>query len=131
MDTYILLNLKNIFPQVMEEMEVKTEVVVPREKIFILRSPVGTVVRNTEKRCLFEITEANQEEIIAKEVLGGRGNWHFKSSTRQTPRYAQPGLRRCTVPITLELKVLSRCRFGWFSQCWKIYPTFCFNFCKA
>ena len=39
--------------------------------------------------------------------LGGRGNWHFKSSTRQTPRYAQPGIEGATLQITLELKVLA------------------------
>lgn len=70
--------------------------------------PVGTVVRNTDsKEILFEIIEANQEEIIAKGGLGGRGNWHFKSSINQTPRYAQPGKDGVVVPVTLELKVLA------------------------
>ncbi len=39
--------------------------------------------------------------------MGGRGNWHFKSSTRQTPRYAQPGIKGQEIHITLELKVLA------------------------
>lgn len=70
--------------------------------------PVGTVIRNTDtNEILFEITEAGQEEIIVEGGLGGRGNWHFKSSTRQTPRYAQPGREGETLPITLELKVLA------------------------
>lgn len=70
--------------------------------------PVGTVVRNSEtKEVLFEITTAGQEEILAEGGLGGRGNWHFKSATRQTPRYAQPGRDGVEVPITLELKVLA------------------------
>ena len=70
--------------------------------------PVGTVVRNTDsKEILFEIIEANQEEIIAKGGLGGRGNWHFKSSINQTPKYAQPGKDGIVVPVTLELKVLA------------------------
>lgn len=70
--------------------------------------PVGTVVRNSEtNEILFEITTAGQEEILAEGGLGGRGNWHFKSSTRQTPRYAQPGRDGVEVPITLELKVLA------------------------
>ncbi|MDA9844261.1 GTPase ObgE [Flavobacteriaceae bacterium] len=70
--------------------------------------PVGTVVRNTEDNTiLFEITEIGQEEILLEGGLGGRGNWHFKSSTRQTPRYAQPGMEGLTIPITLELKVLA------------------------
>ena len=70
--------------------------------------PVGTVVRNTDsKEILFEIIEVNQEEIVAKGGLGGRGNWHFKSSINQTPRYAQPGKDGVVVPVTLELKVLA------------------------
>ena len=39
--------------------------------------------------------------------MGGRGNWHFKSSTNQTPRYAQPGIPLQEKRITLELKVLA------------------------
>ncbi|HET8736563.1 MAG TPA: GTPase Obg, partial [Pricia sp.] len=38
---------------------------------------------------------------------GGQGNWHFKSSTNQTPRYAQPGIPGQEVEVTLELKVLA------------------------
>ena len=70
--------------------------------------PMGTVVRSTEtNEILYEITEDNQEVVIVKGGLGGRGNWHFKSSTRQTPRYAQPGIEGTTFQITLELKVLA------------------------
>ena len=70
--------------------------------------PMGTVVRSTEtNEILFEITEDNQEVIIQEGGLGGRGNWHFKSSTRQTPRYAQSGIEGKTFQITLELKVLA------------------------
>jgi len=39
--------------------------------------------------------------------MGGRGNWHFKSSTNQTPRYSQPGIDGQERNITLELKVLA------------------------
>jgi GTP-binding protein len=74
----------------------------------IIEVPLGTVVRNTNtNEVLFEITEANQEQILLKGGLGGRGNWHFKSATRQTPRYAQPGIEGTTIQITLELKVLA------------------------
>ena len=74
----------------------------------IIEVPLGTVVRNTNtNEVLFEMTEANQEQILLKGGLGGRGNWHFKSATRQTPRYAQPGIEGTTIQITLELKVLA------------------------
>ncbi|MDA9628421.1 GTPase ObgE [Flavobacteriaceae bacterium] len=77
------------------------------EDIFI-EVPLGTVIRNTETNdVLFEITDEDQKEIILKGGLGGRGNWHFKSSTRQTPRYAQPGTEGISSQITLELKVLA------------------------
>lgn len=73
-----------------------------------LEVPLGTVVRDTDtNQILFEITEDGEERIIAKGGLGGRGNWHFKSSTNQTPRYAQPGLPGEEKQVTLELKVLA------------------------
>ncbi|PHS68070.1 MAG: GTPase ObgE [Flavobacterium sp.] len=70
--------------------------------------PLGTVVRDTEtQNIILEITEEGQEVIIAQGGKGGLGNNHFKSSTNQTPRYAQPGLDGVEVDITLELKVLA------------------------
>jgi len=70
--------------------------------------PLGTVIRDTETNAiLFEITEEHEERIICEGGKGGRGNWHFKSSTNQTPRYAQPGIPLEEKYITLELKVLA------------------------
>ncbi len=70
--------------------------------------PLGTVVRDTETNAIIlEITEDGEEQIIVKGGKGGLGNWHFKSSTNQTPRYAQPGLPLEERYITLELKVLA------------------------
>ncbi len=70
--------------------------------------PLGTVVRDSEtNELIFEITENGEEQIISEGGMGGRGNWHFKSSTRQTPRYAQPGIPFQDRNITLELKVLA------------------------
>ena len=70
--------------------------------------PLGTTVRNSETNSvIFEIINDNEEIILLKGGLGGRGNWHFKSSTRQTPRYAQPGEEGIKLQITLELKLLA------------------------
>lgn len=70
--------------------------------------PLGTVIKNTDSgETLFEITEDKEEKIVAKGGLGGRGNWHFKSPTNQTPRYAQPGIPGEEVNVTIELKVLA------------------------
>ena len=65
--------------------------------------PLGTVVRNADtNEILFEITENGEEKIVAEGGMGGRGNWHFKTSTNQTPRYAQPGVEGQEHPIVLE-----------------------------
>lgn len=73
-----------------------------------LEVPLGTVVRDTEtNEVLFEITDDQEEKIVLEGGMGGRGNWHFKSPTNQTPRYAQPGIPGQEKDITLELKVLA------------------------
>ena len=73
-----------------------------------IQVPLGTVVKNSdEEKTLFEITDNGEEKIVCQGGKGGRGNWHFKSSTNQTPRYAQPGLGNEEKQITLELKVLA------------------------
>ena len=70
--------------------------------------PLGTVVKSSlDEKIIFEITDDGEEKIICRGGKGGRGNWHFKSSTNQTPRYAQSGLPNEEIQITLELKVLA------------------------
>lgn len=73
-----------------------------------LEVPLGTVIKDAEtKKTLFEITENGEEKILVEGGMGGRGNWHFKSSTNQTPRYAQPGISGEEIDVILELKVLA------------------------
>lgn len=70
--------------------------------------PLGTVIRDTDtQEILFEITENGEEKILLEGGMGGLGNWHFKSSTNQTPRYAQPGIKGQERDVTLELKILA------------------------
>ncbi len=70
--------------------------------------PLGTVVKDKDTGdVLFEITEDGETKIIAKGGKGGLGNWHFRSSTNQTPRYSQPGMPSEELDIILELKVLA------------------------
>ncbi len=74
----------------------------------IIEVPLGTVVKDKETgEVLFEITENNEKRILAKGGKGGLGNWHFRSSTNQTPRYAQPGIPGVELDVVLELKVLA------------------------
>ncbi|MCF6297398.1 MAG: GTPase ObgE [Flavobacteriaceae bacterium] len=70
--------------------------------------PLGTIIRNGEtQEILYEITKNKEEIILAKGGMGGRGNWHFKTSTNQTPRYAQPGVDGTEDWYQLELKLLA------------------------
>ena len=70
--------------------------------------PLGTIVRDSDtNELLFEITAHGEEVIAAEGGKGGRGNWHFKTATNQTPRYAQPGIPAQEKQLTLELKVLA------------------------
>ena len=70
--------------------------------------PLGTIVKNSEtEEVIFEITEDGEEKILTEGGQGGLGNWHFKSSTNQTPRYAQPGIPGQEGWYQLELKLLA------------------------
>ena len=74
----------------------------------VIDVPLGTIAKNSEtNEVLFEITNDGEECIIAKGGKGGWGNLHFKSSVRQTPRYAQPGEEGVEGWFILELKVLA------------------------
>ena len=74
----------------------------------VLRVPLGTVARDTETdERLGELIEHGDTLVLAQGGLGGRGNDHFKSATRQSPRYAQPGREGVEREVTLELKLLA------------------------
>jgi len=74
----------------------------------ILDVPLGTVARDAETgKVLGEITDEGEEMILVPGGRGGLGNDHFKTPTRQAPRYAQPGEQGITQWIILELKVLA------------------------
>ncbi|MBI1222641.1 MAG: GTPase ObgE [Bacteroidetes bacterium] len=74
----------------------------------ILEVPLGTVARHAEtNEILFEITEDGEEKILLSGGRGGQGNHHYKTATRQTPRYSQPGEPGKEEWMILELKVLA------------------------
>ncbi len=74
----------------------------------ILDVPLGTIIRDAEtNKVEGEITEEGQEIIIVPGGRGGLGNDHFKTSTNQTPRYAQPGGDGKDEWKILELKILA------------------------
>ena len=70
--------------------------------------PLGTVIKNAETgEAIGEISLDGQEIIVGQGGKGGKGNWHFKSPTNQTPRYAQSGLPGVELELILELKLLA------------------------
>ena len=74
----------------------------------IVKVPLGTLIRDkSTNKILYEIVEDQEEYIAIEGGMGGRGNWHFKSSTNQTPRYAQPGKEGSEQALILELKILA------------------------
>lgn len=74
----------------------------------IVDVPCGTVVFDAESgEYLCEVTDDKEEVKLLKGGRGGLGNWHFKSPTNRTPRYAQPGEPAIEKSIILELKMLA------------------------
>jgi len=74
----------------------------------ILDVPIGTIAKNAETgEVEHEISEDGQEVILVSGGRGGLGNDHFKSSTNQTPRFAQPGEPGKEEWKILELKLLA------------------------
>lgn len=74
----------------------------------IVEVPLGTVVKNADTgEEIMEITIDGEERILAQGGRGGQGNWHFRKSTFQTPRFAQPGEPGVELNVILELKVLA------------------------
>lgn len=74
----------------------------------IVEVPCGTVVFDAETgEYLCEVTSDGEEVKLLRGGRGGLGNWHFKSATNRTPRYAQPGEPAIEKSIILELKLLA------------------------
>ncbi|MDI9551956.1 MAG: GTPase ObgE [Bacteroidales bacterium] len=77
-------------------------------KDVIVDVPVGTVAKNAETgEVLFEIMEPGEEKTLCRGGRGGLGNSNFKTSTMQTPRFAQPGEDGEEGWFILELKLLA------------------------
>jgi GTPase len=74
----------------------------------IVPVPPGTLVFDADHQILLADLDTPQKTIvIARGGKGGRGNWHFKSSTNQAPRYAEPGTEGQRRRLRLELKLIA------------------------
>ncbi|MEL6250530.1 MAG: GTPase ObgE [Bacteroidota bacterium] len=74
----------------------------------ILEVPLGTVIRNAEtEEVIGEILEDQQELVILKGGHGGKGNWQFRSATRQAPDFSTPGGVAQEMAGIIELKILA------------------------
>lgn len=70
--------------------------------------PLGTQVYDSDHNILIvDMDKPNMEVVIAKGGHGGKGNWHFKSATNQTPRFAQPGTEGAERNLHLKLKLIA------------------------
>jgi GTPase len=74
----------------------------------VIRVPPGTLVHDTDHQIVIaDLNEPGKRITIAQGGKGGRGNWHFKSSINQTPRYAEPGTEGQERNLRLELKLIA------------------------
>ena len=74
----------------------------------VIEIPPGTLVKDAETdEIFFDFTDSGQEIVAVKGGRGGKGNYHFRSSTNRAPRFAQPGEPGQELRLKLELKLLA------------------------
>ena len=76
-------------------------------KDLVLKVPVGTIVHNLTQNNEIEITKIGERVLLAKGGKGGKGNFHFRSSTNTSPKQSQPGLPGENFDLRLELKFIA------------------------
>jgi GTPase len=74
----------------------------------VIRVPVGTLIFDADQGSLLaDLDKPGKQIVIARAGKGGRGNFHFRSSTNQAPRYAEPGTEGQERNLKLELKLIA------------------------
>ncbi len=73
----------------------------------VVTVPVGTVVKSVDGKIIADMFEDGQREVILVGGKGGRGNYHFKTSRRQSPSFAELGQKCEQYEVILELKTIA------------------------
>lgn len=74
----------------------------------IIPVPPGTILKEKESgKLLKDLVSENEQWLALEGGKGGKGNWHFRSSTNQAPRYAQPGLPGKSMNLFVELDIIA------------------------
>ena len=74
----------------------------------VILVPCGSIIKNSETgKVLAELLTNGQEILLLKGGRGGKGNNHFKNSTNQAPRMAQPGEKGIEETVLIELKLIA------------------------
>jgi GTP-binding protein len=74
----------------------------------VLKVPPGSVIKDANSgEVLMELTEHGERKVLLEGGKGGLGNWHFRGSRNQVPRYAQPGEEGKELDIIIELKLIA------------------------
>lgn len=81
----------------------------PDGKDLVLKVPIGTVIRKIDdgEIEIAEVLKIGEKILVAKGGLGGKGNFHFRSSTNTTPKQFQTGLQGESFTARLELKLIA------------------------
>ena len=73
----------------------------------VVEVPVGTIALDSDGALLADLDRPGATAVVAEGGIGGRGNVHFKSSTRRAPDYAEAGLAGEERDLTLDLKLIA------------------------
>ncbi len=73
----------------------------------LLKLPIGTVIHNLTNGSELEIKKTGEKVFLAKGGIGGRGNFHFRSSRNTTPMESQGGRPGESFEFRLELKLIA------------------------
>ena len=73
----------------------------------VIDIPIGTVIKDNEKNVLKNFNKDKEQHLFLKGGIGGKGNFHFVTSTNQTPLYSQLGKKGEGCHLILELKIIA------------------------